>query len=215
MLKKINKFYGNDKDYYFLWSPEENGNKIVGPGAEIHILKPTIEYLYPHGYPGDGWDKLCNPVKRFNRADKYIGQGVDELGTAPMFNIYYNPPFFRFLAAHKDYRFFVVELIAYVFSDCYIKYGTFPVVDIDISESALKFAKRWIDIDLSYIPTNYKLNNNKIEDYDNHIIERKKTEVLSVDPLEQSVISYSFRKMMQNKRLKKILEKQYVQTVLF
>ena len=129
---------------YAVWTPEDKDDKYVyGKGAEISVIYPVVEYIYPSDYPGNsGWDRLLKSKTFKNQRNEYVGQGADITGTAPMFNIHYSLPVIFRAFSHKDYRALFTILMALALVDSKNRFGTEGVSSFELSAEMLNFLER-------------------------------------------------------------------------
>lgn len=128
---------------YAVWTPEtEDEEFIYGNGAEISVVYPYSEYLYPHDFPENGWDRLYGSKKFKNQRGEVVGQGPDVDGTAPLFNLHYSLPIIYRAYTHKDYKALFTILMALALVDSKNMFGTEGISAWDLTPQMLNFLER-------------------------------------------------------------------------
>ena len=148
---------------YAVWTPDsENNGFLEGCGAEISILRPVSNFIYPYDYDLDlGWDKLYKYKIFINQMGIRNGQGPDESNTAPLFNIHYSLPVIFRAYAHEDYRALFTILIAVVAVESKTLFGMEGIPSPEMTPEMINFLERttrhWDD-DIKIFYSNSKIS---------------------------------------------------------
>jgi hypothetical protein len=129
---------------YAIWTPErEDSDFIIGYGTEVSVIYPIVEYIYPNDYPNNsGWNRLLKSKIFKNQRGEYSGQGCDESGTMPLFNLHYSLPVIFRAFSHKDYKALFTILMALALVDSKNRFGTEGVSSFELSPEMLNFLER-------------------------------------------------------------------------
>lgn len=178
---------------YAVWTPEsEDDDFVYGNGAEISVVYPNIEYIYPHDFPKNGWDRIYKSKIFKNQRGEVIGQGPGSDGTAPLFNLHYSLPTIYRAYTHKDYKALFTILMALALVDSKNMFGTEGISAWDLTPQMLNFLERtdrfWgsrsaevhmkAELSTEFDEDNWivKLDKNKIKDIDPNIVLQSKIE---------------------------------------
>jgi hypothetical protein len=203
---------------YAVWTPgEEDDDYSYGPGAEISVSYPIIEYIYPHDFPsGKGWDKLYKSKNFKNQRGEIKGQGPDDNGTLPLFNIHYSLPIIFRAYSHKDYRALFTILMALALVDSKNMFGTEGIASWDLTPEMLNFLERTDRLWGSRsAEVHMKSKLSEVYNEDKWIVKLEKNRVNSIDKniVMQSKVEFKVRIFYKKYANKVLLEHKQLELV--
>lgn len=169
---------------YAVWTPDrEDESFLYGNGAEISVVYPYVEYLYPGDFPENGWDKLYKSKKFSNQRKEVVGQGPGLDGTAPLFNLHYSLPTIYRAYTHKDYKALFTILMALALVDSKNIFGTEGISAWNLTPQMLNFLERtdrfWGSRSSE---VHMKAKISPQFDEDNWTVKLEKDKILDIDP---------------------------------
>ena len=194
---------------YAVWVPDsEQDGFVEGFGAEISILRPGTDFIYPTDYPLDiGWDKVYTSKIFINQIGEISGQGPDKSNTAPLFNIHYSLPVVFRAYSHIEYRALFTILMALVLVDSKNIFGIEGRPSSDLTPEMLNFLERTNIPWGNKKPIIYK--NSKISDiYDakNWKVRLEKDKISDIDPNVVLQAKNQFKERIFYKKYKRKME---------
>lgn len=171
---------------YLYWVPEKQDTLYTyGPGVEMTVDKPKIEYIYAQDYPfGDGWQKLANQVDIENIYGNINNMGSDSSNTGPLFNLIYFPPIFRNLHATSEYKRLSMKLSAIAWLDTLYRYNSIPYASTDLSDDAFRIISKLDMLGAFNKPKQVSKNDRSESDYDNFIICAETNKIQNIQEYE-------------------------------